>query len=1026
MIEHAAISTTILERVPYTGHKPGVRCILYSSYTFDSSVWEIFAPLLYGACLFIPSNDQRLATLPEYLNEHQIEMFSSTPTVVRNILQSPTRCPYLTTLDLGGEAMTKLIIQEWSGNVRLLNDYGPTEACISACSNVNISPDADPNNIGYATGDSTHLWIVNSTNHSKLAPIGCVGELLISGPSLARGYLKDEAKTSKAFIDCSTYGWVMKGDERCYVTGDLVRRNGDGSITFVGRKDMQIQLHGIRIEVEEIENVLASCPGIKLAVVEKMLQESSEFEFLVAFLTLEGRSSEHSQERLLRPDKTVRSLINNAASKAVGCLPQYMIPTAYIPVHEIPLSTAGKIDRKALHKIYAKVPRDLLAIYRSRSVEKREPRTEIQKTLGEIWAQVLRVDVKDVGLDDEFMNLGGNSLAAIKLVSAAKAKGLELSVAAVFKAPRLEDMAANIVIKLKDRSVPESNEPAAFSLLDDKALLSGLLEDLFPASSVQTSYITRAQKWYNPYYFWFFIDIGNHITPRVIRDACRVVVRRHQILRSVFHIIGRQCYQAVLKQHVKSDFKLMSCSGRMDDRCCQLIDEDVNVPVQFGQLLTRFRLVIDIETGQQRLGIGLSHAQYDGFCIETIFSDILKACTGNLDKRKPPRYSRFIRYSQQVSQSAETNKFWAQMLQGSKMTPVGRPSQSRDAPPDRNVMRKHLPVSKQPEGMTVAIVVKTAWSLVLSRISKSLDVVFGAIVSGRGAPFEGAGEVVGPCLNTTPVRLRIEPNQTFMSLMKQTYEQQIAMIPYEATPVEQIFRQSPWPSSSRFGSVVLHQDIPRTSISQDNSSEGLKWRYAGAAAYNHIILDITDCWLTTMPNDKGTMTCWLTFNEDTISEITANAIVDYLLAVIEVMTEHPDHQITTLEAVRSDPRLDEASHSPPQLQAPTTTSDHELVPHLPPVSDALYNRLRSMWAAALEPIPGSPFHTSNDNSNIHTTNKPPPQSRQLNEDLSFFHLGGTSLAAAHLATMCAEEGLILELQDIYDFPTLTEQCQLVA
>lgn len=102
-MEHAALSTTILERVQCIGgYKPGLRCILYSSYTFDSSVWEIFASLLHGAYLCIPSNEQRLASLPEYLNQKRVEIFASTPTVVQNILQSSSRFPYLNTLDLGG------------------------------------------------------------------------------------------------------------------------------------------------------------------------------------------------------------------------------------------------------------------------------------------------------------------------------------------------------------------------------------------------------------------------------------------------------------------------------------------------------------------------------------------------------------------------------------------------------------------------------------------------------------------------------------------------------------------------------------------------------------------------------------------------------------------------------------------------------------------------------------------------------------------------------------------------------------
>ena len=124
MMEHVALSTTILNRSAKLGYPPGLKCTLYSSYAFDSSVWEMFGALLNGFCLYIPSNEQRLASLTEYLNQNRIDMFVSTPTVVQNLLQSPDRVPSLKLLDLGGEAMTKRVVAEWSNKVRLHNCYG--------------------------------------------------------------------------------------------------------------------------------------------------------------------------------------------------------------------------------------------------------------------------------------------------------------------------------------------------------------------------------------------------------------------------------------------------------------------------------------------------------------------------------------------------------------------------------------------------------------------------------------------------------------------------------------------------------------------------------------------------------------------------------------------------------------------------------------------------------------------------------------------------------------------------------------
>ncbi|KAL8727263.1 MAG: hypothetical protein Q9166_006144 [cf. Caloplaca sp. 2 TL-2023] len=785
MVEHGALSTTILERAPRLGHRLGLRCLLFSSYTFDSSIWETFAPLLHGGCLFIPSNEQRLAALPEYLNEKRIEMMASTPTVVQNILQSSARFPHLKALDLGGEAMTKAIIYEWSEKVRLINDYGPTEVCIDACHNDNVSRDTDPNNIGYADGTGCRLWVVEPADRAKLTPVGCNGELLISGPTLARGYLNGVEKTSKAFIDCSAFEWVMKGDERCYATGDIVCRNGDGSLTFIGRQDMQMQLHGIRIEVEEIEFVLGSCEGVRSAVVDKVTQEGTGTEMLVAFLLIEAIGDKNPKEILHQPSESIRSIINDASIKVQGRLPKYMNPRLYLPLRQIPTSTGGKVDRKQLQKLYDNTPPKLLAKYKFHSVSKRSPNTELQKELQRLWGQVLGNSAEHIGLDDDFLILGGDSLAAIKLATLAARKGLRLEATDIFRSTRFEEMAAHIQIGRLNGFWPESKDPAPFSLLDGSDVLSTTshdqddLEDIVPATSVQTSFIARAQK---------------------------------------------------------------------------------------------------------------------------------------------------------------------------------------------------------------------------------CDTVFGSIVSGRNAPFEGSAEVVGPCLNLIPVRLKIDPSLTFMDLMKQAYDQQVAMIPYESTPIEQIVRQSPWSSSTRFGSVVLHQNIPP--MAQEEAADGPKWKYAGAAGYGEIMFDYTDCWLTTLPMGDDCMKFWLSFNEEALPMSAADSIIDYFLAVIAMISDHPDSEIHTLGSLT----FNSGVYQEPQA-AVTPISPHPNSISNPRLPEDVISRLQTLWKEVLSSA------QSSQNSE---------QTATIEENASFFDHGGDSIAAIQLARLCADSDIDLLLQDIYDFPTLSSQYQLLS
>jgi amino acid adenylation domain-containing protein len=442
LIEHSALATTILENGRQLGYSRRTRTLSFAAYTFDVSVMEIYLTLLHGGCLFIPTEEQRLGNLCSYINDKQIEMAFLTPTAIRNLLQAPSQVPSLKTLRAGGEPLSHNILQQWSCYLRLINSYGPTEACVDACRNAHITPTTDPNNIGYPIG--THLWVVEPGNYSRLAPIGCPGELLISGPTLARGYLNDEEKTSRAFIDGSTFPWSLSGEDRFYVTGDIVRRNSDGSINFIGRRDLQMKLNGFRIEIEEVELALERCEGITAAVVDKFSLPEDGSDVLVAFFTMVATKSLDVQARLLPPTDRILSTIRNACAKVPRTLPPFMVPQFYLPLTRIPLTLNGKVDRSALRRIYDECSRDQIALYRSGSVQKRNPKTTVERILQGLWAQVLSLDPIQIGLESEFVSLGGESLAAIKLATMCREIGFHLGIADILQNPRLERMAGHV------------------------------------------------------------------------------------------------------------------------------------------------------------------------------------------------------------------------------------------------------------------------------------------------------------------------------------------------------------------------------------------------------------------------------------------------------------------------------------------------------------------------------------------------------------------------------------------------------
>lgn len=201
---------------------------------------------MVGGVVCIPSEDERLNTITEAMNAMKVNWAVLTPSFVGFI--DPVDVPGLKTLVLAGEAMSESHVATWS-KINLVNGYGPSECSVCAVANSSVTAGTSPTNIGKPVG--VHAWIVDRYNHDTLVPIGCVGELLLQGPSLARGYHNDPDKTAVSFVTAPP--WAKNQRWLCYKTGDLVRQCIDGSFVFVGRKDTQVKVHGQRVELGEIE-----------------------------------------------------------------------------------------------------------------------------------------------------------------------------------------------------------------------------------------------------------------------------------------------------------------------------------------------------------------------------------------------------------------------------------------------------------------------------------------------------------------------------------------------------------------------------------------------------------------------------------------------------------------------------------------------------------------------------------------------------------------------------------------------------
>jgi len=420
LIEHRGLSNVIHAQRQIFDLKPEHRILQFASISFDASIFEIVMALATGASLYlIPEKSRPGASLTTYLRQHSITHATLPPALLKTLV--PTELPALQTLIVAGEACTG-DMAKWGKGRRLFNAYGLTETTIWST----IAEIKDSLSIGRAIAN-TQVYILDS-NYQPV-PIGIPGELYIGGIGVARGYLNRPELTAKRFIPnpfVETLQLLVSLPQflypisnvslpKFYKTGDLVRYLDDGNLEFLGRLDEQVKIRGYRIELGEIESLLSQHPKIKTAVV--IAQETAANTQLVAYIVF--------HRNLTLSTAQLRDFLKEK-------LPDYSIPSAFIILSSLPLTPNGKVDRNALKSSNNVIKQSFVA-----------PRNATESTLTTLWAQILKLE--QVGIQDSFFELGGDSLLAIQLLEQINQQfEQELPLSALFSAPTVEQFAPNI------------------------------------------------------------------------------------------------------------------------------------------------------------------------------------------------------------------------------------------------------------------------------------------------------------------------------------------------------------------------------------------------------------------------------------------------------------------------------------------------------------------------------------------------------------------------------------------------------
>ncbi|KAI1765644.1 putative aminoadipate-semialdehyde dehydrogenase [Hypoxylon sp. FL1150] len=337
LLEHCSLASSLRSQSERFDWQPSSRVLQFAAHTSEISICEIFGALLSGGCLCVPTEEVCISNLPDFIESAGVNSAMLPPGVLRDI--SLGQVPSLRSLISIGESVHVKFSKDWGATLRAFNCWGACEASIISTI-AELAPDSPyPESIGKPVGCA--IWIVNPRNIHELVPVGAVGELLIQGPGVARGYLKDEAGTADSFVSPPQWATSFEGEgARFYRTGDLGKYNPDGSIHFVGRQVNRVRLGGQTVQLEEIENVLASCSQIRDVVAS--VKFSAGRTQLVAMVRLAD-----SQE----PTELKEQQFDAIRAYASSTLPSNMVPSLWLEVENVPRTTSHKLDRDSARRL---------------------------------------------------------------------------------------------------------------------------------------------------------------------------------------------------------------------------------------------------------------------------------------------------------------------------------------------------------------------------------------------------------------------------------------------------------------------------------------------------------------------------------------------------------------------------------------------------------------------------------------------------------------------------------------------------
>ncbi|RBO83050.1 amino acid adenylation domain-containing protein [Nocardia puris] len=763
--------------------------------TFDISTWELFWPLQVGAAIVVaePDGHRDPAYLARTIDEFGVTSVHFVPSMLDAFLdgaEADGRHESLRWVFAAGEALSTETATRFAKalpGTRLENWYGPAEATV-----VTAHPAADAEGVSVPIGvpvANTRVYVLD--RQLREVPPGSPGELYVAGVQLARGYYRAAGLTAERFV-------AHRDGQRLYRTGDVVRWRADGTpaLEYLGRSDFQVKLRGQRIELGEIEAVLLGHDTVHRAAVA--LVHGAAGDRLVAYVVAEGDA---------RIEET--AVLDHVRAH----VPSYMVPSAVVVLDRMPLNASGKFDRKAL-------PKPEIA-----GRAHREPATDAERTVAAVFAEVLGAD--RVGADDDFFDLGGNSLAATRVAARlGQAIGARVPVRAVFEAPTVAGLAAAL-----GRG---AGGPAR------QALTAGPRPDPVPLSLAQQRmwFLNRFDTASAVNNLPVAVRLTGELDVAALRQAVGDVVARHETLRTVYPVgANGVAHQVILTpDQATPDLRPQPVTaGELGERIAAAVSAGFDVTTETSFRAELFEVV---GTDEHVLVVVAHHISADGWSMGPLTRDVMLAYAARHAGQAPGwaplpvQYADFSVWQRAVLGSEDDPAslisaqaaYWREALAGlpdELNLPADRPRPAAQSFAGGTVAftvdaarTERLDALAKDHNATLFMVLHAALAVLLARLSGTEDVAVGTPVAGRGEA--ELDDVIGMFVNTLVLRTAVPGDTGFDTLLDVVREADLGAFAHADLPFERLVEiLNPARSTARhplFQVMLSVQNLPENTL----------------------------------------------------------------------------------------------------------------------------------------------------------------------------------------------------------------------